>query len=201
MQERLEAATAIKKQMLAEAQLDKRRMREEFVMKVHSYTGSKSEPNISSSLVEAGQSPLLAVDDKSNEAVVDLDVKKECSNVPLNGYGCVSNLPSEGNLQMEEVVHGQDNFQIQQQGHIVEKSRSQLKSYINQKAEEMYVYRSLPLGLDRRRNRYWRFITSSSRYDPGCGRIFVELQDGSWRLIDSEEVLFYLLSGDLSYHK
>jgi len=56
------------------------------------------------------------------------------------------------------------------------------------------VYRSLPLGQDRSRNRYWQFITSASRNDPGCGRIFVELHDGRWRLIDSEEVLFSLMS-------
>lgn len=63
-----------------------------------------------------------------------------------------------------------------------------MKSYIGHRAEDMYVYRSLPLGLDRRRNRYWQFVASASRHDPGSGRIFFESTDGYWRLIDSEEV-------------
>ncbi|PWA44120.1 HB1/Asxl, restriction endonuclease HTH domain-containing protein [Artemisia annua] len=41
---------------------------------------------------------------------------------------------------------------------------------------------------DRRRNRYWQFVASISSRDPGSGRIFVELQSGGWRLIDSEEI-------------
>lgn len=70
-----------------------------------------------------------------------------------------------------------------------ERSRMQLKSYFGHRAEEMHAYRSLPLGQDRRHNRYWKFVASGSRHDPASGRIFVELCDGNWRLIDSEEVL------------
>jgi hypothetical protein len=100
----------------------------------------------------------------------------------------LTNMSSEGNMQMQDLSADTDNLPYQQTGHANEKSRSQLKSVIGHRAEEMYVYRSLPLGQDRRRNRYWQFTTSASRNDPGCGRIFVELHDGRWRVIDSEEV-------------
>lgn len=65
---------------------------------------------------------------------------------------------------------------------------SQLELYIDQKAEMIHSYRFLPLGLDRRHNRYWQFSTSSSRNDPGSGSIFFESIDGFWRVIDSDEV-------------
>ncbi|KAD7117894.1 hypothetical protein E3N88_05162 [Mikania micrantha] len=107
----------------------------------------------------------------------------------------VTDLKIDQHLQM-----GQDSSVFQTNGQIhnngnntAERSRLQLKAFIGHKAEEMYVYRSLPLGQDRRRNRYWQFVASNSRHDPGSGRIFVELQNGWWRLIDSEEAFDALL--------
>ncbi|GFS34792.1 homeobox-1 [Actinidia rufa] len=66
LEDRLEAANALKKQMWAEVQLDKRRMKEDFVMKMQysSFMSDKSEPNIQFSSAEGRQSPLPAVDDK-----------------------------------------------------------------------------------------------------------------------------------------
>jgi acetyl esterase/lipase len=78
---------------------------------------------------------------------------------------------------------------VQQHGYASKRSRSQLKAYVTHLAEELYIYRSLPLGQDRRRNRYWQFVASASRNDPCSGRIFVELHGGNWRVIDSEEVI------------
>ncbi|KAI3744917.1 hypothetical protein L1987_58015 [Smallanthus sonchifolius] len=141
LEERLEAAMAIKKQMWAEAQVDKRRMKEDFIVKI--------------------QYP--AVDERSDLV---------------------------SNNHQENLGDPQNDLQT----YAVEKSRAQLKSFIGHKAEEMYVYRSLPLGNDRRRNRYWQFVTSASQNDPGSGRIFVELRDGRWRLIDTEESFNGLLS-------
>lgn len=191
-QERLEAANALKKQMWAEVQLDKRRMKEDFVTRMHypSYMGNKFEPNVTISPADGRQSPFLTVDDKNNETIVDLSVQEERINDPPSDNNYINSLPSEGNLQIEEVPTGTDIHLFQQPGHAVDRSRSQLKYYIGHKAEEMYVYRSLPLGQDRSRNKYWQFVTSASQNDPGCGRIFVELHDGHWRLIDSEEVAF-----------
>lgn len=151
LEDRLEAAMALKKQMWAEAQIDKRRMKEDFMMKI--------------------QYP--SVDDRSDLA----------SNNNQEILGDPQNDLSNPN----ELLAASDGFQLQQPAYAAEKSRSQLKAFIGHKAEEMYVYRSLPLGHDRRRNRYWQFITSASHNDPGSGRIFVELRDGCWRLIDSEE--------------
>lgn len=71
---------------------------------------------------------------------------------------------------------------------------SQLELCIDQKAEMLHPYRFLPLGLDRRHNRYWQFSTSSSRNDPGTGRIFFESKDGFWRVIDSDEAFDALLA-------
>ncbi|KAM7498033.1 hypothetical protein LguiA_022447 [Lonicera macranthoides] len=180
LEERLEAANALKKQIWAEAQVDKRRMKEEYVMKMQ-YSSSfvKPEHNLSISAVGGRKSP-FAGDDKNDLPFGD----------PQNDIINNPNYMSiERNLPMQDISVGPDNnLSLQQAGYAAaEKSRSQLKAFIGHKAEEMYVYRSLPLGQDRRRNRYWQFITSSSRNDPGSGRIFVELRDGHWRLIDSEE--------------
>lgn len=183
--------------MWAEAQLDKRRMKEEFVMKMHlsPFMGSKTtEPNLTISLAEGRQSPFPTVNDKNNEMSVTPAVQQEQLNDVQNDQNYLSSLPSEENLQMQDYSAGIENLPYQQAAYVAERSRSQLKSYIGHKAEEMCVYRSLPLGQDRSRNRYWQFITSASRNDPGCGRIFVELHDGRWRLIDSEEVHFSLTS-------
>lgn len=188
-QERLEAANALKKQMWAEVQLDKRRQKEDYVMKTHysAYVGNKSENLLTISLGEARQSP-AATADKINELALVPVVQHERLYDPQNDQNYGNNMPSEGNLQMQDTAVGLDNSATQQPGYAAEKSRSQLKSYIGYRAEEMYVYRSLPLGQDRRRNRYWQFTTSASQHDPGCGRIFVELHDDHWRVIDSEQV-------------
>ncbi|XWS54133.1 hypothetical protein CRYUN_Cryun10bG0062400 [Craigia yunnanensis] len=193
LEERLETANALKKQMWAEAQLDKRRMKEEFVLRTNfsSYMGNKMEKSLVMSSAECRQSPQIIHDEKNKDLSVDPVLQQECLNNPKN---YLNNMPSEGNLPMQDFSVGPDNLQYQQPGYAVERSRSQLKSYIGHKAEEMYVYRSLPLGQDRRRNRYWRFITSTSWNDPGCGRIFVEMLDGRWKLIDTEEGFDALMS-------
>ncbi|XVF02052.1 hypothetical protein REPUB_Repub04eG0143000 [Reevesia pubescens] len=195
LEERLEAANALRKQMWAEAQLDKRRMKEEFILRTNfsSYMGNKMETSLVMS-AECRQSPQIIGDKKDNASSVDLVVQQECLNNPQNDQNYLNNMPSEGNLPMQDFFIAPDNLQYQHPGYAVERSHSQLKSYIGHKAEEMYVYRSLPLGQDRRHNRYWRFSTSTSCSDPGCGRIFVELLDGRWRLIDTEEGFDALLS-------
>ncbi|KAG8069444.1 hypothetical protein GUJ93_ZPchr0005g15652 [Zizania palustris] len=147
LEERLEAASALKKQMWAESQLDKRRSREEFLVKC---------------------------------------------NMILSQLNAVS-LVHERNGVKQEFSVNPENLSGQQYASS-EKTRSQLKSYIGHKAEQLHVYRSLPLGQDRRRNRYWQFSTSASPNDPGSGRIFFESRDEYWRLIDSIEAFDALLS-------
>uniref|UniRef100_A0A6N2MME7 Homeobox domain-containing protein n=1 Tax=Salix viminalis TaxID=40686 RepID=A0A6N2MME7_SALVM len=192
LEERLEAANALKKQMWAEAQLDKRRMKEEFVMRTQysSSIGNKMEPNLTVSATD----PMVSANDRSIGMPVNAFVQQEQLSDRQSDMNYLNNMPFEGNMQMQDLSSGPDNLPYQQAGHIAEKSRLQLKSVIGHRAEEMYVYRSLPLGQDRRRNRYWQFTTSTSHNDPGCGRIFVELHDGRWRLIDSEEGFDTLLS-------
>ncbi|XP_038708176.1 homeobox-DDT domain protein RLT2-like isoform X2 [Tripterygium wilfordii] len=194
LEERLEAANALKKQMWAEAQLDKRRMKEEYVVKMPylTTTGNKMEPNFGS-LAEVRQSPLVTISEKTNEMFTDTAFPQDRLSEPRTEMNVFNITPSEENLHIQDFSNALDKPQCQQ-FHTAENSRSQLKSLIGHKAEEMYVYRSLPLGQDRRHNRYWRFITSSSCNDPGCGRIFVELDDGRWRIIDSEEDFDYLLA-------
>ncbi|CAL5440275.1 unnamed protein product [Camellia sinensis] len=189
LEECLEAANALKKQMWAEVQLDKCRMKEEYVMKIQypSYISDKTEPNVQISSVEGRQSPLPTVDDKNNLVSTNPVEHKEHLHDTQNDPNYSFHMPSKRNPQIQEVSTCADNLSLLQPGYAAERSWSQLKSYIGHKAEEIYVYRSLPLGQDRRRNRYWQFITSSSRNDPGSGRIFVELRHGCWRLIDSEE--------------
>lgn len=143
--------------------MDKRRLRDDFVQKVYcpSLTGVRSEMGTPNTAIEGKQSPMPTLNDNVNETL---------------------------NYQQDFGL-GPDSIQIQLSGHAFEQSRSQLKSVISQKAEDTYVYRSLPLGLDRRRNRYWQFVTAASANEPGSSRIFVELRDGSWRLIDEEQVI------------
>ncbi|XP_076899064.1 homeobox-DDT domain protein RLT1-like [Bidens hawaiensis] len=150
LEDRLDAATSICKQMWTEAQLDKKCMKDESITKFQD-----------TSFMESGQSPWS--DYKINDGPPQTGHDSSAGQVHNNGYNTA------------------------------ERSRLQLKAFIGHKAEEMYVYRSLPLGEDRRHNRYWQFVASNSRNDPGSGRIFVELQNGSWRLIDSEEAFDALL--------
>ncbi|KAF9609028.1 hypothetical protein IFM89_012468 [Coptis chinensis] len=187
LEERLEAANALKKQMWAEAQLDKRRLKEENFTRFQcpSYTGIKAEPSLTNSAVDGNQSPYF-LDNKNNDAYLNPTVKQEPA-VDL------SNLPTERMLVGQDFAAGPDSLTLSH-GFAAEKSRADLKSYIGHKAEEMYVYRSLPLGQDRRRNRYWQFVTSASRNDPGSARIFFESHDGCWRLIDTEEGFDALLA-------
>lgn len=176
LEDRLEAANAVKKQMLTEAQIDKSRLKEEIITKsdfpIHIV--SKVETELNGSTMDGGQSPFPVTDNKNNETTPST----------AENFGSV---PNERGTLVPDLFPGPDNFLAQQCGHASKRSRSQLKSYIAHRAEEMYTYRSLPLGRDRRRNRYWQFVASSSSNDPGSGRIFVEMYDGKWRLIDSEE--------------
>lgn len=159
MQERLEVASALKKQMWSEVQLDKR-WKEESLIRANYL----SYPT-----------PKLGIQESPSADATPIS--------------------SQDPLQLQENISGTETLQYQQQQQQSytadrERLRAELKAYVGYKAEELYVYRSLPLGQDRRRNRYWRFSASASRNDPGSGRIFVELQDGRWRLIDSEEVKY-----------
>ncbi|KAF5728700.1 hypothetical protein HS088_TW21G00850 [Tripterygium wilfordii] len=180
LEDRLEAANALKKQIWAEAQVDKSRMRED-IMRFPLFSGSKAEMKLFSSAAEGGQSPLPVEDPK-------LLLGSQSTENQLNG------LPTERASIVQDLSTNPDNFSVQHHGFASKRSRSELKSYISHIAEEMYVYRSLPLGQDRRRNRYWQFVASASRNDPFSGTIFVELQGGRWRLIDSEEAFDTLFS-------
>ncbi|KAJ0018948.1 hypothetical protein Pint_10515 [Pistacia integerrima] len=196
LEDRLEGANALKKQMWAEAQVDKSRLKEEIMSKVDVATsmGGKAETQPGSFAVEESQSPLPFTVDNRNEESPNLAEDKK----PLIGsQGIQNNLndfPTERTLAVQDPSTGLDNLATQQHGYTSKRSRSQLKAYIAHIAEEMYVYRSLPLGQDRRRNRYWQFVASASKNDPCSGRIFVELHDGNWRLIDTEEAFDTLLT-------
>lgn len=187
-QERLEAANALKKQMWAEAQLDKRRVKEEYALKMQYSlsSGNRSEQNFLITSSDDRKSTFAAVDGRNDSASTNpLNQQDDlCNSHRIPNYS--NSAIAERNMMLQE-FSGPD-FMLQQSACAAEKSRSEIKAYIGQKAEEIYVYKSLPLGQDRRRNRYWQFITSPSQNDPGSGRIFVELHDGQWRLIDSAEV-------------
>ncbi|PIN06555.1 Transcription factor PHOX2/ARIX, contains HOX domain [Handroanthus impetiginosus] len=178
LEERMDAANALKKQMWAEAQLDKRRMREEIITKLYDSSANAA--------LEGGLSPLVAENKIYDQSTTTLG--KDDSSV------VAEDIPNSIDNPAQDTSMGQFISPAQQTGHMTERSRLQLKSYIGHRAEELYVYRSLPLGQDRRRNRYWQFVASASCQDPGSGRIFVELSSGHWRLIDSEEAFDALLT-------
>ncbi|GLT41039.1 hypothetical protein SLA2020_151290 [Shorea laevis] len=196
LEERLEAANALKKQMWAEVQLDKRRIKDEFVLWTNflSYVSNKTEANLAGLSAECKQSLQITASEEDTETSTEPPLQPARLNDPQNDQNYLNNMPTEGSLPMPDICTRPDNLQGHQSGYAAERSCSLLKSYIGHKAEEMYVYRSLPLGQDRRRNRYCRFITSPSSNDPFCGRIFVELHDVHWRLIDTEEGFDALLA-------
>ncbi|XP_057431114.1 homeobox-DDT domain protein RLT1-like isoform X3 [Lotus japonicus] len=193
LEDRLEAANALKKQMWADAQTDKVRLKDDNISKsdLASHIGNKVEAQYTYPAVESNQSPLLDINinNINNEASPGTADKQK-------GASIAQSLPSEKSSLVQDFCPGTgpDNPQIQVPVQCSKRSRSQLKSYIAHKAEETCVYRSLPLGQDRRRNRYWQFAASASSNDPGSGRIFVEQHDGNWRLIDSGEAFDNLLT-------
>ena len=97
-------------------------------------------------------------------------------------------LTGDKSLSAQKISSNQEPSSAQV-GHPGEKPRAQLKAEIGQKVEEIYAYRFLPIGFDRRYNRYWQFVTCNNRHDYGCGRIYFESASVSeWRVIDSKEV-------------
>ncbi|KAL2341845.1 hypothetical protein Fmac_009785 [Flemingia macrophylla] len=193
LEDRLESANALKKQMWAEAQIDKVRLKDDTIGKSDfpSLTGNKVETQYTYPAVESNQSPMLDmnISNINNEASPSTAENQK-------GTPVAQNMPMEKSSSIQDFGTGTcaDIPHTQVSAQYSKRSRSQLKSYIAHIAEEMYVYRSLPLGQDRRRNRYWQFVASASSYDPGSGRIFVEYHDGKWRLIDSEEAFDALLT-------
>lgn len=163
--------------MWAESQLDKRRLKEETINKFND-----SSFNV---VVEGSQSPLGYPNNKNHGTSPTTLVKDDSAGIVDNLQNHFESIPAEKSSAAQETFVGQ--FAVPS-GNTAERSRMQLKSFIGHKAEEMYVYRSLPLGQDRRRNRYWLFVASGSSEDPGSGRIFVESPHGCWKLIDTEEV-------------
>ncbi|KAL3345261.1 hypothetical protein AABB24_024293 [Solanum stoloniferum] len=183
LEDRLDAANALKKQMWAESQLDKRRLKEETINKFND-----SSFNV---VVEGSQSPLGYPNNKNQGTSPTTLVKDDSAGIVDNLQNHFESIPAEKSSAAQETFVGQ--FAVPS-GNTAERSRMQLKSFIGHKAEEMYVYRSLPLGQDRRRNRYWLFVASGSSEDPGSGRIFVESPHGCWKLIDTEEAFDCLLA-------
>ncbi|XP_018432583.1 homeobox-DDT domain protein RLT1 isoform X2 [Raphanus sativus] len=171
LEDRLEAANSLKKQMWAEAQLDNSCMRDVLKFDIQNLSSSKTETT--REMDSFNRDPSQLIDEtKTPLEVVSNDLHKlSTERVSFN---------QEGNIS-------QENFSSK-------RSRSQLKSYISHKAEEVYPYRSLPLGQDRRHNRYWHVAASASKSDPCSGLIFVELHDGRWRLIDSAEAFDTLVA-------
>ncbi|KAJ6850982.1 homeobox-DDT domain protein RLT2 isoform X2 [Iris pallida] len=192
LEERLEAASALKKQMWADAQLDKRRFKEDFISKLQcSFVGPKTEVSQTNVAIEGSQTPPDLMDNKGPDGN-PIDNSDQFLDPQFQIH--INNMSAERTPLGQDFPINADSTPLQQYAYAAEKSRAQLKSYIGHKAEQLHVYRSLPLGQDRRRNRYWMFSTSSSPNDIGSGRIFFESKDGFWRLIDSEEAFDSLLS-------
>ncbi|XP_039158963.1 homeobox-DDT domain protein RLT1-like [Eucalyptus grandis] len=127
-----------------------------------SLLGSKIEFQLPNSVLDGGHSSWLLADNKNN------DVSAENQNSlhgPQGLQNDLSSVPTERFSAVQDSCGGPggpDNFSMQY-GHASKRSRTQLKSYIAHRAEEIYVYRCLPLGQDCRRNQYWWFVASTSK--------------------------------------
>ncbi|KAG4383911.1 hypothetical protein AAZX31_13G159500 [Glycine max] len=196
LEDRLEAANALKKQMWAESQVDKVRLKDDTFSKSDfpSINGNKVEIQYSCPVMEGKQSPLIGINIGNNNNNNNNNVPSPSIAENQKAVFGAQSQSIEKHSSAQDLCTGPDNPQTQSLGQYSKRSRSQWKSYISHMAEEMYVYRSLPLGQDRRRNRYWQFVASASSNDPGSGRIFVEYLDGYWRLIDTEEAFDALLN-------
>lgn len=178
LEERMEAATALKRQMWAEAQLDKRRFKEEQLSKSQSQVGEGIK----------GEGP--------NMSPGDGDVKTSAP-TSIDGTQMTSknSPPLDKELGIQGCNNNHDASTTGMSGFASEKTRAQLKVDIDFRADELYVFRSLPLGLDRRHNRYWQFVTSYVAEDRGCGRVYFESsEDGHWEVIDTEEAFSALMA-------
>ncbi|KAK7362794.1 hypothetical protein VNO77_04916 [Canavalia gladiata] len=185
LEDRLEAANALKKRMWAEAQIDRIRLKDDTLNKsdLPSINGNKPAG-------EDNQSPLhTSIGNSNNNNMPSPNTAENQKSASV-----VQSLSIEKHSSVRDLCTGPDNPQTQPYTQCSKRSRSQLKSCISQRAEAVYVYRSLPLGQDRRRNHYWQFVASASSNDPGSGRIFVEYRDRNWRLIDSEEAFDVLFN-------
>ncbi|CAO2183310.1 unnamed protein product [Urochloa humidicola] len=192
LEERLELANALKKQMWAEAQLDKRRSKEEFAsrMQYNSYMGFRADIYQENNATESTSTPAGNAYKENDGHAGTIN---NCDILDQHSQGNAGSISYERNGAGQETIAAPDASSVQQYAY-ADKTRSQLKLYIGHRAEQLYVYRSLPLGQDRRRNRYWQFATSASPNDPGSGRIFFESKDGYWRVIDSEEAFDSLVA-------
>lgn len=161
--------------MWAEMQLEKRRHKEELL--------SRSQ----FSLKADGESP--DPENMASGALALYDQGPLDMNVPnTDGDAFIGNGKAFAGLSNGIVAH-EAGPSIAPGNHLLEKSRAQAKADIGLRAEELYVFRSQPLGSDRRHNRYWQFVTGNGGQDPGCGRLFFESNsDGYWGVIDTEEV-------------
>ncbi|XP_010478217.1 PREDICTED: homeobox-DDT domain protein RLT1 isoform X1 [Camelina sativa] len=186
LEDRMEAANSLKKQMWAEAQLDNSCMRDVLKLDFQNLANSKTESTMGLPIIQSSnrekdnfdRDPSELLDETKPLEVVSNDLRQSSADRGL--------INQESNISQENCSF--------QQGYASKRSRSQLKSYIGHKAEEVYPYRSLPVGQDRRHNRYWLFAASASKSDPSSGLLFVELHDGKWLLIDSEEAFDTLVA-------
>ncbi|CAN8313497.1 unnamed protein product [Cochlearia groenlandica] len=186
LEDRMEAANSLKKQIWAEAQLDNSCMRGVLKIDFQNLSSSKSESTMGPQIIQSStrvmdssaRDPSHMIDDSKPLEVVTNDLHKSTAERAF--------INQEANISQEN--------SSSHQGYASKRSRSQLKSYLSHKAEEVYLYRSLPLGQDRRHNRYWHFAVSASKSEPCSGLLFVELHDGKWRLIDSEEAFDTLVA-------
>ncbi|XP_024544508.1 homeobox-DDT domain protein RLT1-like [Selaginella moellendorffii] len=165
----------LKRQLWEEVQIDKSRLKEECSK---AEAAKVDETNLQQQQVD--EKPLLqALENGSQEAQEQqLDGDEDGSSNPAQAL-------SEDPNERQQKCASQHS----------DRSRADMKADIRLRAEKLYVIRSLPLGLNRRHNRYWQFVTSSSGHDPGCRRIYFEShEDGHWEVIDTEEALNALMN-------
>lgn len=170
--------------MWAEAQLDRRRQKEEQLSRLQ--VSGKVEGVSPNGVADGRQSPVMGPDCKQLDT--SLPPAPGTETVGADSCNASTSVPHQRPPAVQDIPSGQEG-PLSAFSHSTEKSRAQLKADIGVRAEELYVLRSLPLGFDRRRNRFWQFVTSSGGEDPGCGRIYFESHDESrWEIIDTEEV-------------
>eukprot|EP00884_Botryococcus_braunii_P016830 jgi/Botrbrau1/3830/Bobra.0183s0056.2 len=128
-----------------------------------------------------------AADAKRAEAAL-LETKKKIH--ALTGEPMDEDLPESNGL-----LNGQIGEEDEISNALASKQRAAHRAAAIRKAEEAFPVRNEPLGMDRRYNKYWRFVAAGDcGADPGAGRVYIELpEEGKFLVVDKADSLNRLL--------
>ncbi|KAK9816480.1 hypothetical protein WJX72_000803 [[Myrmecia] bisecta] len=187
---RLEEAQRIRKQMWEEARLEKRRRQAEAAAK------AKLAADEAQKVLERLQNPHGDASPSGTSTPVDNVIGPPAAGGP--GGQAAHGAAAQDPVHMAAAAIAAAAAQHQHHGEhddlsaaAASRERQQQRAETIRRAEEANAVRGEPLGMDRRYNRYWRFLAGGEAgRDGGAGRIFVETYDeGTFRVLGEASAL------------